>query len=124
MAKTIAGRRIKTLEDALSDAAEYIRSDIRNVIECGTREYDLTTANKETAAAIAHSNELLDRLYTALTGGPAPAGVCIFCRCTEVQACVNEDEEPCSWFVSNVCSTPACVAAFKRDLQKRNGSNG
>lgn len=43
---------------------------------------------------------------------PAPAGTCRYCGCTEAKACAGG----CAWVDQDetVCSTPACVAAWKR----------
>lgn len=109
-----ASRRIARLEIVLGDAAEYVRRNIRNIIECGTRDYDLTTASKETRAAIDQDNELLRRIYAALHGTTDPAGVCMFCRCTEQDACTCPDGEPCAWLRPYVCTNPACVKAIHR----------
>lgn len=115
-AKTVAGRRIDALEGALAEAAYFIVRDTRNVIDCGTLDFDLTTANKNTRAAIEENNVLLRRIYTVLTGKADPDGICKFCRCTAESACILPDGEPCAWSTENVCTNPACLQAYRREL--------
>jgi hypothetical protein len=111
MPKTLAGRRIVALEGALAEAAEFIRRDTRTVLECGTLDFDLTTANHNTRVAVEENNLLLRGIYSVLTGKADPDGVCKFCRCISVAACILPNGEPCAWFTENVCTNPACVAA-------------
>ena len=118
MPKTLAGRRIVALESALTEAAEFIRRDTRTIIECGTNDFDLTTANRNTRLAVEENNLLLRGIYSVLTGKADPDGVCKHCRCTSVAACILPSGEPCAWFTENVCSNPACVAA-ERGKRKR-----
>lgn len=106
-------RRFDALETALAEAIDYARHDLRAVIDCGTNDGDLTTANKETRAAIDETNALLDRWNVVLYGVVHPAGVCRFCRCTETSACELPNGEPCAWYTAEVCTNPACVRAFK-----------
>jgi hypothetical protein len=117
--KTIAGRRIVALETALAEAAFFIVRDTRTVIECGTNDFDLTTANKNTRAAIEENNVLLRRLYTVLMGKADPDGLCKFCRCTPDSACILPEGEPCAWFTENVCTNLACITAYRHELEHR-----
>jgi hypothetical protein len=111
-------RRVDVVEEALAEAIGYAVHDLRVVIECGTRNGDITTASKDTRAAIDESNALLERWNMVLYGVPHPAGVCRFCRCTEESACELPNGEPCAWFTAEVCTNPPCVRAFKA-LPKR-----
>ena len=119
MPKTLAGKRILALEGALAEAAEFIRRDTRTILECGTNDFDLTTANHNTRLAVEENNLLLRGIYSVLTGKADPAGVCKFCRCTSAAACILPNGEPCAWFTENVCTNPACIAAEQESRQKR-----
>lgn len=110
---TRSQRRIEALGAALAEAIGYAVHDLRGVIECGTLDGDLTTANKETRAAIAETNAILEHWNMVLYGVPHPAGVCRFCRCTYESACELPDGEPCAWYTAEVCTNPACILAFK-----------
>jgi hypothetical protein len=44
------------------------------------------------------------------------SGVCMYCLCTDERAC----PDGCSWHNKEhtVCTTPACVEAYKKRLEK------
>jgi len=46
---------------------------------------------------------------------PGFRGICRFCGCTDNNACVDDFDQPCSWFDDRetVCTTLTCVAAYK-----------